>query len=406
MSRPDQLSRTWGIPWKNTAASDCPPFGVIESTGVVTEGLLQGTRPTGSTTASYYFNGENTVPAGGSGFATQDSPHPAAYDTADGTPAALAEWGPQSGTWLLKNAGTGFTVEGGHGDGVVAVSRKASAAASTGPLYVHVRSKTLVAASGFTPEHWEYTVRAVERTTASGGVTWGEVSGAADITGVREDQNRILVVDGTGGTCSQAYELRTDPNGYYFIELDQPADIAAGGTNGYVGGHVSTGTQTWRGRKNIRGAFQVQKADDTVGANEGTVTAGVDVAGLAAGSFTTTSSASFEVQKYNGSTTIHVRMAAEADTDTGFVTIRDSALWNKTGYLAISATTRFTKSPIGNGHTYAGYSSAYDAAIQVYGPLDLLGGGTGPVYDGVTGTYPLLSGDTLVIVAGVVVGVM
>ena len=125
MSRPDQLSRTWGIPWKNTAASDCPPFGVIESTGVVTEGLLQGTRPTGSTTASYYFNGENTVPAGKSGFATQDSPHPAAYDTADGTPAALAEWGPQSGTWLLKNAGTGFTVEGGHGDGVVAVSRKA-----------------------------------------------------------------------------------------------------------------------------------------------------------------------------------------------------------------------------------------------------------------------------------------
>jgi len=178
MSRPDQLSRTWGIPWKNTAASDCPPFGVIESTGVVTEGLLQGTRPTGSTTASYYFNGENTVPAGGSGFATQDSPHPAAYDTADGTPAALAEWGPQSGTWLLKNAGTGFIIEGGHGDGVVAVSRKAGGGSgSAGSVVViKVTGATAVGGSADLDYLW-----ASQLTDINGSYAWVDSGSAGDI---------------------------------------------------------------------------------------------------------------------------------------------------------------------------------------------------------------------------------
>jgi len=411
MSRPDQLSRTWCIPWKNTSATDCPPFGIIESTGVWVDGNLQGVRPTGSTTAPIYFNHEITIPPGGIGSATQDTPFWAAYDEADGTPAALAEWGPQSGTWLLKNAGTGFTIEGDHGGGVVKVSRKTSAAASTGPLYVHVRSKTLVAVSGPTPEHWEYTVRAVERTTASGGVTWGEVSGAADITGVREDQNRILVVDGTGGTCSQAYELRTDPNGYYFIERDQDADIiGGGGANGYGGGTVSTGTQTWRGRKNVRGLFQVQKAADTVGGagSEGTVTAGVDVTSLAGATFTSTSSASLELKKVNGSGfDIYVRMAAEADTGNAFIQFAGStSIWSSSiASLNIGGVTLFSNLGVGAVPSYAGYSPGAHANLAVYGPLDILGSGTGPSYAGATTDIALTDeGITLHFVAGLFVG--
>ena len=223
MSRPDQLSRTWGIPWKNTAASDCPPFGVIESTGVWVGDNLQGTRPTGSTTATFYFNSGVTIPPGGTGSATQDTPFWVAYDEADGTPAALAEWGPQSGTWLLKNAGTGFVIEGGHGGGVVKVSRKAGSGSGGGSTVVVIKVTGSGAVGGSSDLDYLW---ASQFTDINGSYAWVDSGSAGDI------YTRFIepVQPATGRRYLALLSSQTYTGKPVYIAMSRYVDVACSGT--------------------------------------------------------------------------------------------------------------------------------------------------------------------------------
>lgn len=155
----------------------------------------------------------------------------------------------------------------GAGTGVMTALVLLNPSGPVDEVRVHVRGKTRVAAAGAVPAHWEYDCREVKKSAASGNVTWSEFTGGLTYTGVLEDQDRELVVDGTGGFVSQAYVLHADPSGKLWISCDQyagrtatPADPqdSPPDPDGILPGLVSTQKQEFAGPKTLRDSFRVK----------------------------------------------------------------------------------------------------------------------------------------------------
>jgi len=93
---------------RNETSEEIPPFAAMRMTGLTTTStgtVINVAKPnTDSATAMILFNGPVAIPANKDGIGTRTFPLTAAYDTADGTPAAGDKWGPAASSWKLKNA--------------------------------------------------------------------------------------------------------------------------------------------------------------------------------------------------------------------------------------------------------------------------------------------------------------
>lgn len=94
--------------------------------------------------------GQSILPANSTdgeptGWATFDTPAPAAFDPADGTPVLGEEWGPGEGSWLLRKGKPGFRIDGppdADGPRVIVVR----VGAADGDLIVRITGSVRVAA--------------------------------------------------------------------------------------------------------------------------------------------------------------------------------------------------------------------------------------------------------------------
>jgi hypothetical protein len=116
----DNANQIW-FPWRNDAASQCPAYGIIRITGETTsndQAVLTGDQPnTYGSQYSHFVNGPIPVDAASGatksyGVCTIIGRVCAAYTVGDGTPAFGEQWGPRTGTWLLKKNTGGFMVMG------------------------------------------------------------------------------------------------------------------------------------------------------------------------------------------------------------------------------------------------------------------------------------------------------
>ena len=151
--------RRW-LPFRNDAASEVPPFGVMRITGRSTEGtgdakiiFLTADQPDADTeedplSGLVAVNGPFSVAAGGYGQCTQDWP---AQIRQDGTTSTTGgEIGPVDGSWMLESTGKGFTrLSGGVtlASGVIAVWATPKAASATRKLLVRFTLDAALATS-------------------------------------------------------------------------------------------------------------------------------------------------------------------------------------------------------------------------------------------------------------------
>ena len=102
----------------NNAASDVPAFGIMRVTGAQASAgynrwLTVAQPNTYGSQFMHIVNGPQIITAGEMGrFVPEPWPCFAAYDSADGTPAAGELWGPRSGGWKLKKNTRGLIVLG------------------------------------------------------------------------------------------------------------------------------------------------------------------------------------------------------------------------------------------------------------------------------------------------------
>jgi len=95
------------IPIYNDSGEDCPPGGVCEPTGELTDdGALKVRKPTVTGGRSVVINDRQTLPAGGYGQGFFSPRVVVAYDAEDLSPTPGVEYGAVSGSWRLgRNAG-------------------------------------------------------------------------------------------------------------------------------------------------------------------------------------------------------------------------------------------------------------------------------------------------------------
>lgn len=117
---PDLDQVRW-LPALNVSGADIPPFGVVKLVEINDDGQFEVDYPD---KANYpfglAFNGPTTIPSGGVGSVTTDTPFWAHYnaddingdsaDSANDTPVAGDIWGPTPNSFALINAATGFRV--------------------------------------------------------------------------------------------------------------------------------------------------------------------------------------------------------------------------------------------------------------------------------------------------------
>lgn len=119
----------------NGGAAEIPAFGCYEiydaerpdaAEALVLDGgrtVLFVRQPTADNVANFGINGALPLPASTyGGFGTQDYPTYAAYDTAN-APAFGEEWGPQSGSCLIKKNNRGLVIYGDASGGLVRVHK-------------------------------------------------------------------------------------------------------------------------------------------------------------------------------------------------------------------------------------------------------------------------------------------
>lgn len=123
MSTPQRDRVDW-VPVYNTTNETIPSGAVARVTGV-TDGVLQLAKPNAAGDTKVIVVGLTSVPAGKYGRGTFDPRAVAAYDPADGPPAAADQLGSASGSWYLVAGNAGFRALGGAGNGLVNVVREA-----------------------------------------------------------------------------------------------------------------------------------------------------------------------------------------------------------------------------------------------------------------------------------------
>jgi len=118
--RPDLDQIRW-LPCLNISGAEIPPFGVVRLVEMNTDGQFEVDYPNQNNYPyGLAFNGPTTIPAGGVGSVTCDTPFWAHYDadgingnsvdSAEDTPVAGDIWGPVSGSFALVNSASGFRV--------------------------------------------------------------------------------------------------------------------------------------------------------------------------------------------------------------------------------------------------------------------------------------------------------
>lgn len=98
----------------NNGGETAPGLAVMQVAGVETIGrreYIQIERPDGDG-SDFVINDVIDVADGENGVCCDRGDPYALYDSADGTPAAGEEWGPLSGSWKLRKAGSGFLILG------------------------------------------------------------------------------------------------------------------------------------------------------------------------------------------------------------------------------------------------------------------------------------------------------
>lgn len=126
------LDRVRWLRVRNDEAEDCPPGGLLRSTGSDDEGSVTAEKPDqDSQDGLLIAHPDGGIPSGGYGLATYDEWVLGAYET--GTPALGEAWGSQAGSWYLHSGKTGYrVVSDPDGDGrLVEVVRLGGAAAGT-----------------------------------------------------------------------------------------------------------------------------------------------------------------------------------------------------------------------------------------------------------------------------------
>lgn len=123
MSTPQRDEIDW-VPVYNTTAETIPSGALARVTGV-TDGVFQLAKPNADSDTTVIVVGRHAIPADRYGRGTFDPRVIAAYDYADGTPAAGDQMGSANGSWYLNSGKAGFYVLGGAGNGLVNAVREA-----------------------------------------------------------------------------------------------------------------------------------------------------------------------------------------------------------------------------------------------------------------------------------------
>lgn len=100
--------------FRNDSGETVPPFAVLRVTGTTVNNSMPAitcAKPNATSYNFYFVNGPFAVRNGKFGQGTYGPHVVARYDTA-ATPTLDAEWGPQSGSWFLSTAGSGFRIVG------------------------------------------------------------------------------------------------------------------------------------------------------------------------------------------------------------------------------------------------------------------------------------------------------
>lgn len=106
------------IPFRNDAASQVPPFGILRITGAVdvnSEPYLKVDRPNTYGARLTAVNGPTAIDSGKYGDAFNPSESffiRALYDSGDGTPTVGQRWGPRNASWKLRKNAPGFEIIG------------------------------------------------------------------------------------------------------------------------------------------------------------------------------------------------------------------------------------------------------------------------------------------------------
>lgn len=113
------LPARW-LPCLNISGAEIPPFGVVRLVELNEDGQFEVDYPNQNNYPyGLAFNGPTTIPAGGTGAVTTDTPFWGYYDATvlddsagsmDATPVVGEIWGPKSGSFALHSDKVGFRV--------------------------------------------------------------------------------------------------------------------------------------------------------------------------------------------------------------------------------------------------------------------------------------------------------
>jgi hypothetical protein len=119
------------LPVKNNSGYAVPPFGLMRITGIDDDTkVLTIDKPNADSQSGLLVNGPAEIADDDEGIGTDGGIVVAAYDDADGTPAADEGWGAKSGEWKLRKDKVGYTIIGSASDGAVVV--RSSSSGTTG----------------------------------------------------------------------------------------------------------------------------------------------------------------------------------------------------------------------------------------------------------------------------------
>lgn len=109
----DGIDQIAWLPVHNGSGETIPAFAAMRISGLQTTGEFTVAKPnTNDAVNNIIFNGPCEIPNGLKGIATADMPAAVRYDTADGTPVNGDEWGVAASDWKLRNARSGFLIQG------------------------------------------------------------------------------------------------------------------------------------------------------------------------------------------------------------------------------------------------------------------------------------------------------
>lgn len=88
----------------NDSGEEIPAFAIMQITGVNRDDVVIVDKCSADSTKLFLINGGSVIGIDdhGVGYAPMEMPYWVYYDTADGTPANGAQWGPANGSWKAK----------------------------------------------------------------------------------------------------------------------------------------------------------------------------------------------------------------------------------------------------------------------------------------------------------------